>query len=203
MKVAIYCRVSTDHQSVDSQLNELHQYAKQRGLEIYKEYIDIASGAKTNRPNLNMMMNDARKKLFSCVAVFKFDRAARSSTQLVNMLTELQNLGIDFLSLKENVDTSTPIGKAMFTIISAFAELEKDVIRERVRAGINTARMKGRKLGRPQVRDDKAINELRAKGYSIRKIADKLSISIGSVQRGLFNNQLKNFDTSNGTPTSS
>lgn len=184
-KVAIYCRVSTDKQSVDSQLDELRNFSKQKNYEIYKEYIDIASGAKVQRPMLNELMADAKKRRFDIVLVFRFDRFARSSKHLVDALTEFESDGIDFISFNESIDTSSPMGKAMFTIIGAMAELERRIICERVRSGVQTARNKGKTLGRPVKRDNQKIIELRNEGFSIRKIASTLNTSIASVQRGL------------------
>lgn len=184
-KVALYCRVSTDKQSYDSQLDELKKFCNSRNLEIYNEYCEIASGAKTQRQKLNELLDDARKGKFEIVMAFRFDRIARSSKQLIDLLTEFEHLGIDFISYNENIDTSSPMGKAMFTIIGAMAELERNIIRERVRAGVNTARSKGKKLGRPVTRDDQKIIELRNQGYSIRRIAAALNTSIASVQRSI------------------
>lgn len=190
-KVALYCRVSTDKQSYESQLEELKKFCISRNLEIYKEYCEIASGAKTQRPKLIELMEDARKGKFDIVLSFRFDRIARSSKQLIDLLTEFEHLGIDFISYNENIDTSSPMGKAMFTIIGAMAELERNIIRERVRAGVNTARNKGKKLGRPITRDDQKIIELRNQGYSIRRIAAALNTSIASVQRSIAYNVSK------------
>lgn len=168
------------------QLNQLRPYVAQRGFEIFKEYIDVGqSGAKEQRPQLNELMDAARKRLFDVVLVYRFDRFARSSKMLALALNEFQSLGIDFISYSENIDTSSPMGKAMFTIISAMAELERSIIAERVTAGIANARKKGKILGRPVTRDDSAILKLREEGHSIRKIASLLQTSIASVQRGI------------------
>ena len=185
-RVGVYCRVSTDTQNVEMQLNQLRPYVAQRGFEIFKEYIDVGqSGAKEQRPQLNELMDAARKRLFDVVLVYRFDRFARSSKMLALALNEFQSLGIDFISYSENIDTSSPMGKAMFTIISAMAELERSIIAERVTAGIANARKKGKILGRPVTRDDSAILKLREEGHSIRKIASLLQTSIASVQRGI------------------
>ncbi len=184
-RVAIYARVSTESQKVEMQLNELRQYVTKRDLEIFKEYVDVASGTKEQRPGLTELMNAARKRLFDVVVVFRFDRFARSTKHLMTALSEFQSLGIDFISYNENIDTSSVMGKAMFTIISAMSELERNIIVERVNAGIRNAKSKGVTLGRPISRDDKKIIELRREGHSIRKIASLLNTSIASVQRGL------------------
>lgn len=150
MKTAIYARCSTSEQSPEMQLTALHEYCVARSLSIYEEYIDEGvSGAKDNRPALNSLMDDARKRKFDCLLVYRFDRFARSSKHLITALEEFKSLGIAFISYGENIDTGTPMGKAMFVIISAMAELERSVIRERVVSGLRNARQKGKKLGRP------------------------------------------------------
>lgn len=184
-KVALYVRVSTDKQSVDSQLHELQKFCESRNYEVFKIYSDVASGAKSQRPMLNELLEDARKNKFDIVCAYRFDRIARSSKMLIDLLTEFEHLGIDFISYNENVDTSSPLGKAMFTVIGAMAELERNIIRERVRAGVATAKSKGKRLGRPISRDDQKIAELRNQGFSIRKIASTLNTSIASVQRSI------------------
>lgn len=131
------------------------------------------------------MMHDARKKKFSTILVWRFDRFARSTKHLSNALEEFQHLGVDFISFQENLDTSSPMGRAVFTILSAIAQLERDIIRERVVAGITTARAKGKILGRPKTRNDLQIKLLREKGLSFRAISKQLNISLGSVQQAL------------------
>ncbi len=179
-KVAIYARVSTTGkgQDVDLQLRDLRAYVEARGWQIFKEYVDNGiSGRKDKRPSLDSMMNDAKKKRFDLVLVWRFDRFARSTKHLVTALEEFKHLGIDFISFQENIDTSSPMGKAMFTIASAFAELEADLIKERVIAGLSNARAKGVKLGRPSPDFDRnELLELRSTGLSIRKIAEKMSL---------------------------
>ena len=145
MKAALYGRVSTNGkgQDVDLQLRDLRSYAQARGWKIFREYIDNGmSGRKEKRPALDQLMNDARKKRFDAVLVWRFDRFARSTKHLVTSLDEFNHLGIDFISFMENIDTSSPMGKAMFTITSAIAELEADLIRERVRAGLANAKQR-------------------------------------------------------------
>ncbi|MHC4278497.1 MAG: recombinase family protein, partial [Planctomycetota bacterium] len=150
-KVAIYARVSTQDQDPGLQLSELRKYIKDRGWQAYNEYVDIGqSGAKDSRPQLNKLMADAKRRRFDVVLVWKFDRFARSVKHLVTSLYEFRALGIDFVSLTEGIDTSTPLGEAMFSIIGAMAQLERDLIRERVTAGMRRAREKGKALGRPR-----------------------------------------------------
>jgi DNA invertase Pin-like site-specific DNA recombinase len=187
MKAGIYTRVSTENQSVDMQLSDLRSFAKQKGFSIYKEYCDLGvSGSKDSRPQLDMLMNDARKKKINIVLVWKFDRFARSTRHLINALYEFNHLGIHFISFTENIDTSSPAGKVLFAIISAMAEFERDLIRERVKAGIGRAREKGVRLGRPSPMNDELkemVTDLRDEGFSIRKIAKKVKVSPSLVHK--------------------
>ena len=186
MKVALYTRVSTNDQSVDMQLSELKRYCKERGLDIYKEYSDEGvSGTKDRRPALDELMDDARKKKFDAAVCWRFDRFARSTKHLLTALEEFHHLGIDFISYQENIDTSSPLGKAMFTIVAAIAELERSIIVERVRAGIARAKAEGTRLGRPPGSDIDAsrVQELLASGLSTRAVAKSLGIGLGSVWR--------------------
>ena len=174
MKVALYTRVSTQDQSTDLQRSDLKRYCEQRGLEIYKEYCDQGfSGTKDQRPALNELMEDARKRKFDAVLCWRFDRFARSTKHLITALEEFHYLGIDFVSYQENIDTSSPLGKAMFTIVSAIAELERSIIVERVRAGIRRARENGKRLGRPKKLNlnVQEIQKMRDQGLSFSKIA--------------------------------
>src|ERR1700732_5497434 len=151
-RVAIYARVSTvNHgQDVSMQLRELRQCAEARGWEVAGEYIDSGvSGAKDSRPELNQLMADAHKRRFDVVCVWRFDRFARSVSHLLRALETFKALGIDFVSFSEQLDTSTPAGKLVFTVLGAVAELERSLIVERVRAGLRNARAKGKTLGRP------------------------------------------------------
>lgn len=184
-KVALYCRVSTNHQDLSLQENDLRKFCLQRGFLIFKEYTDTISGGKESRPSLNQLMSAARKRHFDAIIVWRFDRFARSTKHLTLALNEFKSLGIDFISYQENVDTSTPMGQAMFTIISAIAQLERDIIRERVLAGLINAKEKGVKLGRPSKRNDYQIRVLFEKGMTYREIAHEVQTSIATVQRSL------------------
>lgn len=185
-KVAIYTRVSTDLQSNDSQLFALREYCKQRGFTIYREYNDVMSGAKDSRPALNQMMEEARKHRFSAVIVYRFDRFARSTRMLLDSLETFRALKIDFVSHNEQIDTSSPLGIAIFSICAALSQLERDIIRQRVSCGVRAKMARnGGKWGRTKTRDDTKIRELRANGLSIRQIAETLKISTGSVQKAL------------------
>ena len=177
--VGIYARVSTQDQDPGLQLSELKQYINDRGWQIHYEYVDIGqSGAKDSRPELNKLMADAKRRRFDVVLVWKFDRFARSVRHLVNALHEFKALGVDFVSLTEGIDTSTPLGEAMFSIIGAMAQLERDLIRERVTAGMRRAREKGKALGRPRREiDPEAVTVLKERGLSMGAIARTLGVS--------------------------
>jgi DNA invertase Pin-like site-specific DNA recombinase len=150
MRTALYLRVSTIHQKPDLQADGLRRYAASAGLEIVGEYLDVAvSGRKEGRPQLHTLMRAARNYEFACVLVWKFDRFARSVSHLLSTLEEFNHLGVRFISVQDQVDTESPMGKAMFTIIGAMAELESSLISERVKAGMAAARVRGKHVGRP------------------------------------------------------
>ena len=186
-RVALYARVSTSDQSTESQLLDLRRYVRERSWDIFKEYVDEGiSGTKDSRPALNELMNDAKKRRFDMVLVWRFDRFARSTKHLILALEEFKNLGIDFVSYQENIDTSSPLGSAIFTIISAVAQLERDIIAERVKAGLRRARENGKKLGRPKVGiDEEEVFRLRERGLSLREIARRLNLSKSTIARHL------------------
>src|SRR5579872_6928389 len=170
MKAAIYARVSTSHHGQDPsvQTRELREYCERRGLVIVGEYVDTGiSGAKERRPQLDRIMTDCRQRRFDAVLVYRYDRFARSLRHLVNALEEFRALGIEFISLHEGVDTSTPNGRLIFGIFASIAEFERELIRDRVKSGIAAARSKGKKLGRPHAIVDAArIRSLRSQGQS-------------------------------------
>jgi DNA invertase Pin-like site-specific DNA recombinase len=185
-RVALYARVSTTngHQDPEMQLRELREYAERRGLTIIGEYIDRMTGSKDSRPSLNNLMADAGQRKFDAVLVWKLDRFGRSLRHLVNALAELEALGLTFISLRDNLDLSTPSGRLMFQIIGAMAEFERALIQERVRAGLRNARSKGVRLGRPRVFvSESRIDTLRASGASWRAIAKELGIALGTLHR--------------------
>src|SRR5882724_11996018 len=188
MRIGIYARVSTKDQSCELQVRELRLYCEARRLDLVREYIDVGqSGAKDSRPELNKLMEDARKRKFDAIVVWRFDRFARSTKHLLLALEEFRSLGIQFISYQENIDTSSPLGQALFTIVSAVAQLESDLIRERVSAGIRNARANGKRLGRPKnAVDRERIMELKAQGLSLRQIAAKLGVGYGTVRARLF-----------------
>ena len=189
MKVAIYTRVSTNDQSVQMQSSDLKRYCDQRGFQVYKEYCDQGiSGVKDKRPALDELMDDAKKRRFDAVLCWRFDRFARSTKHLITALEEFRHLGIDFISYQENIDTSSPLGKAMFTIVSAIAELERNILLERVKAGLKRAKESGKILGRPR-RVDLNVMELKRlrdkEKLSFRQIAKRVKASSATVYKTL------------------
>lgn len=187
--VAVYARVSTANQDYSMQLHCLRAYCEQRGFTIYKEYCDVGSGATRQRPALKDLMNDAQKKAFAYVLVFRFDRYARSTAHLLESLVRFRELGIGFISYNENIDTSSALGEAIFTIISAVSQLERDIIKERVVNGIANARAKGKILGRPQEIDRDQVYKLRSQGLSLKQIAEKLGTTKSGVSKILTKRQ--------------
>jgi DNA invertase Pin-like site-specific DNA recombinase len=185
MRAAIYARVSTSNhgQDVGMQVRELRQFCEARGWQFAGDYLDEGvSGSKDSRPELNRLMADANRRRFDAVVVWKFDRFARSVSHLLRALETFNSLRIAFVSLSEQIDTTTPTGKMIFTVLGAVAELERSLIAERVRAGLRNARAKGKRLGRPRVAVDTArIAALRASGHSWPQIARELGVSVGTV----------------------
>jgi DNA invertase Pin-like site-specific DNA recombinase len=169
-KVGIYARVSTADKGQDPelQLKDLREYAHARGWKVFGEYVDIGeSGSKDKRPQLDRLMEDARKRRIDGILVWKLDRFGRSLKALVNTLEELKGLGVQFVSYTENLDFSTPAGRAMANLIGVFAEFERDLIRERVKAGIQNAKSKGIRVGRRPLIDTRLLGtivDMRGKG---------------------------------------
>ena len=182
---AVYARVSTLNNGQDSsmQTRELCEYCQRQGWQVFDQYVDNGvSGKKDSRPQLNRMMQDAHSRRFDVVVVWRFDRFARSVSHLLRALETFNALGIDFVSLCEQINTNTPTGKLIFTILGAVSEGERNLIAERVRAGLRNARAKGKTLGRPKKDVDVAqIETLRASGASWRTIAQTLGLSVGTV----------------------
>src|ERR1700681_3928028 len=187
MRIGIYARVSTKDQSCELQVRDLRTFCSARGFDLVREYVDVGqSGAKDSRPELNILMDDARKRQFDAIVVWRFDRFARSTKHLLSALEEFRSLGIQFISYQENIDTSSALGQALFTIVSAVAQLERDLIRERVNAGIRNARANGKRLGRPKRSVDRGeILKLKAEGQSLRQIAASLGVGYGTVRTRL------------------
>jgi DNA invertase Pin-like site-specific DNA recombinase len=188
-KVGLYGRVSTTDKGQDPelQLKDLRTYANARGWKVFGEYVDRGeSGAKDSRPELNRLMEDARKRRIDGILVWKLDRFGRSLKSLVNTLEELRLLGIQFVSYTENLDFSTPAGRAMANLIGVFAEFERDLIRERVRAGIQNAQSKGIRIGRRPLIDERLLGKvtsLKGNGMTIRAISRELGLSTSVVHR--------------------
>ena len=191
MRAAVYARVSTSNHGQDPQvqLRDFGEYCQRRGWSVASgcEYVDVGiSGSKEKRPQLDRLMADAHRRKFDVIVVWKFDRFARSVSHLLRALETFQALGIEFVSLTEGVDTSTPAGKMVFTVLGAVAELERSLICERVRAGLRNAKAKGRQLGRPKKALDVArIAEFRKRGRSWRKIARMMECSARTARRAL------------------
>jgi DNA invertase Pin-like site-specific DNA recombinase len=188
LRVALYARVSTlNGQHPEMQLAELREYAGRRGWEVAGEYVDEGvPGARERRPALDRLWVDCRKRRVDAVVVYRYDRFARSLRQLVNALEEFRALGIEFVSLHEGVDTSTPNGRLVFGIFASIAEFERELIRSRVRSGLAAAKSKGKRLGRPRTAvDAKQVASLRASGVSWKVISRELGIGVGTACRAL------------------
>ena len=191
LRVAIYARVSTNDQNPEAQLLALREYAATRGFAIHREYVDQVSGDMARRrrraPEFEALMADARRRRFDCLLVWKYDRFARSLGALIAALAEFNVLGIDFISHTQAIDTTTPMGRLFFHVIGSFAEFERDVIVERVKAGLANARAKGKRLGRP-VQDpgaEQRVLALRDQGLSLRQIAAREGLSPSGVRKML------------------
>ena len=185
-RAALYMRVSTVDQHPETQLLDLRQMAAQRGFEIVQEYTDRISGVKAKRPGLDAMMSDARRGRFDVVLVWACDRIARSTRHFLDVLDDLNRIGVEFVSFREQIDTGGPLGRAIVVIIGAIAELERNLIIERVRAGMRRARLEGQHIGRnPLQLDHAAIQRDRQDGQSLRQIAKAHRISTATVQRVL------------------
>lgn len=187
MRVSIYGRVSTiDKQNPEMQLSDLRKYAEARGWNVSGEFVDRCSGARDKRPELDRLMEACRKRQIDGILVWRLDRWGRSLKHLINSLDELRALGISFISFSENIDLSTSTGQLLFHLLGAFAEFERNLIKERVVAGIANAKAKGVKFGRPRrFHDDMLfeVKEFQKAGLSIRAIAKKLKVSPALVHK--------------------
>ena len=185
MKVALYSRVSTDEQETENQLVELRDFCKRMDYEIYDEYIDPSqSGTKFDRPDLQRMLKDAFTKKFDIIIVWKLDRLGRSLKDLIIILDKLKEKDIGFVSLTQQIDTSTPTGKAMFHLLGLFAELERDLISERTKLALRRVKEKGTKLGRPVIPDNVILEIIRLRDkekLSMKKISKVTGVSVGKV----------------------
>jgi DNA invertase Pin-like site-specific DNA recombinase len=183
-RAAIYARVSTADQHVETQLYDLRQFAEQRGYEITAEYTDIISGTKARRPGLDAMLKDARKHKFNVVLVAAFDRMARSTKHFLQTIDELEDLGIEFVSRRENIDTGGAMGRMFLTVLGAISELERSMIVERIKAGMRRRKLDGLPLGRqPLDVNHEALVADRIGGMSLTDVAKKYACSRASVVR--------------------
>ena len=185
-RAALYMRVSTVDQHPETQLLDLRQMAAQRGFEIVAEFTDKISGVKARRPGLDQMMRDARRGRFDVVMVWASDRIARSTRHFLEVLDELNRLGVEFASFREQIDTGGPLGRAIVVIIGAIAELERNLIVERVRAGMRRAKLEGQRIGRPPLDLDRAaVLRDRQRGQSLGELARIYRVSRTTVHRVL------------------
>jgi DNA invertase Pin-like site-specific DNA recombinase len=184
-RVGIYVRVSTPDQSCELQRRELEEFVRFRGWSIHNIYEDTATGTNGDRPEFKRLMEEAHEGTFEILLCWKLDRVFRSLKGLVDTLQDLTEFGVEFVSFKDQIDLTTSSGRLMTHILAAFAEFEASLIRERVKAGIENARRKGKRLGRPKTCDHEAIRKHRKQGCSYRKIAKDLNVSVASVQRAL------------------
>ena len=190
-KVGIYARVSTldKGQDTEVQLCDLRTYADARGWKVFKEYIDVGqSGSKEQRPAFSQLMEDARKRKIDIILVWRLDRFGRSLKHLIVSLDEIKTLGVGFISFKESIDLTTSTGRLMLHLLASFAEFERELIRERVKAGVAHARSKGKRLGRRPLIDERllgTIRDMRDKRISIRGISKELGISKSLVHKSL------------------
>lgn len=184
-KAAIYARVSTPDQHVETQLYQLRELAARCGFEVVREYTDVGvSGSRARRPALDAMLADAHRGRFSIVLVAAFDRVARSVKHFLTVMDELNDLGIEFVSARENIDTSGPMGRMFVTIIGCIAELERSIIVERIKAGMRRRRLEGYRLGRvPLDVDRDAIVRDRLSGNSLTEVSKRHGVSRASVVR--------------------
>jgi DNA invertase Pin-like site-specific DNA recombinase len=183
-KAAIYARVSTADQHIEAQLYDLRLFAEQRGYEIVSEFTDIGvSGTKARRPGLDAMLKDARKHKFNVVLVAAFDRMARSTKHFLQVIDELDDLGIQFISRRENIDTTGAMGRMFLTVLGAISELERSLIVDRIRAGMRRRKLEGLPLGRqPLTVDHEALVQYRL-SHSLTETAQAFAVSRASVVR--------------------
>jgi DNA invertase Pin-like site-specific DNA recombinase len=187
-RAALYVRVSTDAQTVENQIRELRQVAERRGWDVVEVYSDAGiSGAKSRngRPGLDSMLKDANRRKFDIVMAWAIDRLGRSLIDLLTMIQHLEACGIDLFIDQQAIDTTTPMGKLVFQVTGAFAEFERSMIRQRVKAGLKRAVAQGVKLGRPKIDSttERKVRKQIAKGVGILRVAKSLGIGTGTVQR--------------------
>lgn len=194
MNVALYARVSRHDkdQNPENQLIKLREFASCHGWEVYATYVDYASGAKTSRPGFDKMLRDARARRFDAILIVRIDRLARSTRHLLNVLEDLRMRGVELVCTDQEIDTTTPAGKLLFTVLGAVSELELDLIRERTRDGLARARAEGKRLGRPPSSVlMEHILELRKEGLSLREIGKSVGLSHQAVKQRLRRNRVQ------------
>jgi DNA invertase Pin-like site-specific DNA recombinase len=185
-RAALYIRCSTDQQDPSMQVSELREYASRRGFQIVGEFTDIASGATDSRPELNKVLALAKQRKIDVLLTWKVDRLGRSLRHLVNTIGELDAVGVSFVSLKDSLDFTTPAGRLTFNVIGSMAQFERDLIRERVKSGMQNAKRRGVRLGRKRVPVDVvAIQRMRAEGLSFEAISARTGLSVGTVFRAV------------------
>jgi DNA invertase Pin-like site-specific DNA recombinase len=195
LKVALYARVSRHDkdQNPENQLIKLRSFAERHQWVIYREYVDYASGAKPSRPQFDEMLRDARARQFDIILIVRIDRLARSTRHLLNVLESLQGFGVDLVCTDQEIDTKSPAGKLLFTILGAVSELELDLIRERTKDGLARARAQGKRLGRPpSPAKTEEILGLREQGLSLRQIGQQVGLSHQGVKQRLRRARLQN-----------
>jgi len=193
-RIGIYLRVSTSSQSTDLQRGEIISFLMARGWTNWQVYEDVQSGTDSTRPALNYMLSDARQRRVDCIICWKLDRLFRSLKGLVSTLQELNEIGVEFISLKDNIDLTTASGRLLMHMISAFGEFEVALIRERVKAGVASARRNGKTLGRPRIVRDAEILGLRKSGLTLAAIAQRTGVSKSSVHKSLKNQRRQNLE---------
>ena len=187
MITAIYARVSTEDQTTDNQVFELEKVARRMGWEIGEVYTDTISGAKSKRPELDRLMQKVIRKEVDIIMVWSVDRLGRSLQHLTTLLSDIHSKGVDLYLHQQGIDTTTPSGKMMFQMCGVFAEFERSMVQERVKAGLERARANGKRLGRPPVPpiQIEKMRKLRAEGMTLTAIAKKTGVSVGKVHQAV------------------
>ena len=184
-RVTIYARVSTKDQHPETQVNDLKRYARDRGFKVMKVYEEKASGKRADRPEFQKLLDDIRKRKTDAVLVWKLDRLARSTRELLNRLEEFRTINVELISYTENIDTTTPAGKALFSMVAVFAEFENDIRSERIIAGMQNAKSKGKQLGRPTISDEtiRRIRQMQKQGLPDSQIIRTVKVSRNTLKK--------------------